>query len=181
LFRKFFGSATKTIVRPLRAGASRAIAPAIGDILLYQAVGKSIRELIQKEIESLPRGDVFILAHSLGGIACFELMVEQRREGADRLAAVRGLITAGCQATLLYELGALQTLGKEKPLPVAFPKWLNLYDENDLLSYRANRLFDVQPDRQVDSMLPPLEAHSAYWKLDQTWKAIGELMSTSHG
>jgi hypothetical protein len=175
LFRTFFGAATKTIVRPLRAGASRAIAPAIGDILLYQAVGESIRGLIQKEIESIP-GEIFVLAHSLGGIACFELMVEQRCQGADRLMSVKGLITAGSQATLLYELGALQTLSKGTPLPAAFPKWLNLYDENDLLSYRANRLFAIQPDRQVDSMLPPLEAHSAYWKLDETWNAIGEMM-----
>ncbi len=175
LFGKFFGWGTKTVLRPLRAGASRAIAPAIGDILLYQSVGKDIRELIRKDIESIP-GDVFILAHSLGGIACFELMVEQRREGADRLASVKGLITAGSQAPLLYELGALQTLSKGSPLPKAFPKWLNLYDENDVLSYRANRLFSVEADKQVDSMLPPLEAHSAYWKLDETWKAIRDMM-----
>ena len=62
-------------------------------------------------------------------------------------------------------------------MPAGFPKWLNLYDENDLLSYRANRLFDAHPDRQVDSMLPPLEAHSAYWKLDETWKAVADLMN----
>src|ERR1700733_8028298 len=91
LFLRFFGSATQTIVRPLRARASRAIAPAIGDILHYQAMGKQIRDLIRKKIESIP-GDIFILAHSLGGIACFELMVEARRDGANELSAVKGLI-----------------------------------------------------------------------------------------
>jgi hypothetical protein len=176
LFLKFFGSATKTIVRPLRAGASRAIAPAIGDILNYQAVGHHIRDLIRKKIDSIP-GDLFVLGHSLGGIACFELMVEARRgDDADRLSSVKGLITVGSQAPLLYEFDALQTLQKSKPLPVGFPKWLNLYDENDLLSYRADRVFNVRADKQVDSMLPPLEAHSAYWKLDQTWNAIADLM-----
>jgi hypothetical protein len=180
LFLRFFGSATKTIVRPLRTGASRAIAPAIGDILHYQAVGQQIRDLIRKKIESIP-GDIFVLAHSLGGIACFELMVEARRDGANGLSAVKGLITAGSQAPLLYEFAALQTLDKGAPLPAGFPKWLNLYDENDLLSYRANRLFDVQPDKQVDSMLPPLEAHSAYWMLDETWKAIADLVNQSNG
>jgi hypothetical protein len=176
LFLRFFGSATKTIVRPLRTGASRAIAPAIGDILHYQAVGHQIREMLRKKIESIP-GDIFVLAHSLGGIACFELMVEARRDGANGLADVKGLITAGSQAPLLYEINALQTLAKGTPLPTGFPKWLNLYDENDLLSYRANRLFDAQPDKQVDSMLPPLEAHSAYWNLDETWEAIGDLIN----
>jgi hypothetical protein len=175
LFQTIFGSVTKTVVRPLRAGASNAIAPAIGDILHYQALGKEIRELIRKKIEAIP-GDVFLLAHSLGGVACFELMVEARRGDAAGLSSVKGLITAGSQAPLLYEFDALQTLDKGDPLPAGFPAWLNLYDENDLLSYRANRLFNVKPDKQVDSMLPPLEAHSAYWKLDETWNAIGALI-----
>lgn len=180
VFLKFFGSATRTIVRPLRAGASRAIAPAIGDILHYQAVGQNIRKLIREQIEKIP-GDIFLFAHSLGGIACFELLVEVRRDHPTGLAAVKGLITAGSQAPLLYEFDALQTLHKGDALPASFPSWLNLYDENDLLSYRANRLFSLQPDKQVDSMLPPLEAHSAYWKLDETWKAIGDFMQQNNG
>jgi hypothetical protein len=181
LFARFFGSATKTIIRPLRTGASRAIAPAIGDILHYQAVGKDIRGLIRKKIETIA-GDTFVLAHSLGGIACFELMVEARRQDASELGGVKGLITAGSQAPLLYELGALRELPRAAGLPKGFPAWLNLYDENDLLSYRANRLFaPVQPDKQVDSMLPPLEAHSGYWKLDETWRAIGDLIRQFYG
>jgi hypothetical protein len=35
-------------------------------------------------------------------------------------------------------------------------------------------------DKRVDSMLPPLEAHSAYWKLDDTWTAIRDFMK-AHG
>jgi hypothetical protein len=77
---------------------------------------------------------------------------------------------------LLYEFAALQTLPKDEPLPNTFPAWLNLYDENDLLSYRANSLFEVKPDKQVDSMLPPLQAHSAYWELDESWNAIAAMM-----
>ena len=175
LLLKIFGSATKTIVRPIRAGASRAIAPAIGDILNYQAVGKDLRRVIQQEAASIP-GDVFLLSHSLGGIACFETMVQARQAGGNGLGNVKGLITMGSQAPLLYEFDALQTLKKGKPLPAGFPPWLNVYDENDLLSYRADRLFHGNYDFQVDSMLPPLEAHSAYWKLDRTWEAIRKLI-----
>jgi hypothetical protein len=178
LFGRFFGSATKTIVRPLRTGASRAIAPAIGDILNYQAVGEKIRDLIRRKVESI-HGDVFVFSHSLGGIACFEMIVEARSgaAGLSALGNVKGLITAGSQAPLLYEFGALQKLRKGDPLPAAFPPWLNLYDENDLLSYRSDLLFHRGADRQVDSMLPPLEAHSAYWSLDETWQAIRDLMN----
>ena len=171
LFLEFFGSAAKTVIRPLRAGASRAIAPAIGDILNYQVVGQKLRDLIRQKITTTG-GDVVILAHSLGGIACFELMVEERGKRADALSQVKGLITVGSQSPLLYEFDALHTLKKGRPLPASFPDWLNIYDENDLLSYRADRLFGEGHDKQVDSMLPPLEAHSAYWKLDETWNAI---------
>lgn len=172
LFLKFFGGVTKTVVRPMRAGASRAVAPAIGDILRYQAVGEQIRALIRKKIDAIS-GDVFVLSHSLGGIACFEIMVESRP------AHVKGLITAGSQAPLLHEFGALQTLKEGALLPEKFLPWLNLYDENDLLSYRADRLFHCAVDKRVDSMLPPLEAHSAYWKLDDTWTAIRDFMKNN--
>jgi hypothetical protein len=178
LLLKIFGSATKTIVRPIRAGASRAIAPAIGDILNYQAVGEELRKVIQKEAASLP-GDVFLLSHSLGGIACFEVMVEACQPRGSGLGNVKGLITLGSQAPLLYEFNALHTLKKGNPLPAGFPPWLNVYDENDLLSYRADRLFHGKFDFPVDSMLPPLEAHSAYWKLDRTWEAIRKLIQNS--
>jgi len=181
LLHQIFGAATKTIVRPLRARASKAIAPAIGDILNYVAVGQDIRTLIRKKIELLS-GDVFLMAHSLGGIACFELMVEARTCEKPELANVRGLITVGSQAPLLYEFGALKTLPKGTELPAAFPAWLNIYDENDLLSYRADRLFPAaSADKQVDSMLPPFEAHSGYWMLDDTWQAIKALMNKAHG
>jgi predicted alpha/beta hydrolase family esterase len=118
-------------VRPVRARASRAVAPVIGDILLYQAKGEDIRGVIQEKITKL-EDDVFVLAHSLGGIACFELMTERE------LPNVKGLITAGSQAPLLYELGALTKLRQPARLPSRFPPWLNLCDQNDLLSYCAD-------------------------------------------
>lgn len=169
LFLKFFGKVAKGVVRPMRAGASKAVAPAIGDILRYQAVGQEIRDLIRKKIEGIT-DSVFVLSHSLGGIACFELMVERTP------ANVKGLITAGSQAPLLHEFGALQKLAEGSPLPKNFVPWMNLYDENDLLSYRADLVFQCSADHRVDSMLPPLEAHSAYWKLDDTWTSIRDFM-----
>jgi len=132
-------------------------------------LGQEIRKLIRKRIDSIT-GKVFVLSHSLGGIACFELMVEGPPPN------VSGLITVGSQSPLLYEFDALQTLKRGDELPTTFPRWLNLYDENDLLSYCANRVFGREVDHRVDSVLPPLEAHSAYWKLDETWLAIREFV-----
>ena len=185
LLLKFFGGATRAVVRPLRTQTSCAIAPALGDVLRYQGVGAQIRELIHRELAGLS-GDVFVLGHSLGGIACFEMMVEARGAGQDALPQVKGLITAGSQAPLLYEFDALQTVRLESPrqvdpLPKSFPPWLNLYDQNDVLSYRASRLFPRAKDVQVDCLLPPLQAHSAYWTLDITWRSVGSFMAECRG
>lgn len=172
---RMFGKATAQVIRPMRSNASRIVAPAIGDILNYLNApnGADLRNLIRKKIE-LIEGEVFLLSHSLGGIACFETMAEARPE------KVAGLITAGSQAPLLYEFDALSTLRLGCPLPKTFPPWLNFYDENDLLSYRANLVFDCKADWQLDSMLPPFEAHSSYWKQDITWHTIREFVSV-HG
>jgi hypothetical protein len=170
VFHRVTGWVTKEGIRPLRARASRAIAPAIGDVLAYQAKGEEVREAIHKKLAHLS-DDVFLLAHSLGGIASFELLAQHE------LPKVKGLITAGSQAPLLYELGALESLKPPNRLPSSFPPWLNLCDRNDLLSYCANRLFGRNADQFVDSMLPPLEAHSAYWSLDCTWELIRKFMA----
>jgi hypothetical protein len=172
LFQRYFGRKTRSVIRPMRARASRAFAPAIGDILRYQALGSKIRWLIRKKIDEIP-GKVFVLSHSLGGIACFELMVEGPP------ANVAGLITVGSQAPLFYEFDALQTMRGLTGLPNNFPRWLNIYDENDFLSYCADRVFNCQVDYRVDSVLPPLEAHSAYWKLDGTWLSIRDFIANA--
>jgi hypothetical protein len=44
------------------------------DILLYQARGGRIRDFIQQKIEQV-EPPVVLLAHSLGGIACVDLLV----------------------------------------------------------------------------------------------------------
>ena len=62
--------------------------PAAGDILLYQARGQAIRDFIARRVAACGDG-VAILAHSLGGIACVDLLVERA------LPNVELLVTAG--------------------------------------------------------------------------------------
>ncbi len=142
--------------------------PAAGDILLYQARGLAIRDFIAQRVAACGDG-VAIVAHSLGGIACVDLLVERA------LPNVKLLVTAGSQAPFLYEIGALSQLPFGQPLPAHFPRrWLNFYDLNDLLSYSAERIFpDVAQDVRVDSGQPFPESHSAYWGQPALWQALG--------
>ena len=113
---------------------------------------------------------VVILAHSLGGVACVELLA------SEPMPQVEMLVTAGSQAPFFYELGALGSLRFGQPLPDHFPRWLNIYDRCDFLSFvgtpvfqdRMNRLEDVE----VNNRQPFPWSHTSYWRNRQTWDAI---------
>ncbi|WP_334967999.1 hypothetical protein [Nostoc sp.] len=142
------------------------ISPMPGDILLYQTRGEKIRAFIQQQIEEA-EPPVVLIAHSLGGIACVDLLVQQQ------LSQVELLVTVGSQAPFLYEINALYSLEYGQLLPEHFPEWLNIYDLRDFLSYVGNRIFpDRVQDVRVDSRQPFPRSHGAYWTNAKTWEAI---------
>lgn len=148
-----------------------------GDILYYQAHGQRIRDFIGRRIEaSAP--PVIVLAHSLGGIASVELLVQR-----DLSNCVKALITVGSQSPIFHEMNCLKTLERtlECPnptLPAHFPPWLNIYDPNDYLSYAAAPVFgDTRvTDCKILSRQPRLMAHSTYLNHPEVWCAIAEFV-----
>lgn len=153
-------------VKRRRGAITDASYPAAGDILLYQARGEAIRAFIRQEIRRA-QPPVVVLAHSLGGIACVDLLV------AEAIPEVELLVTAGSQAPFLYEINALWGLRHGEPLPAHFPSWLNLYDLRDFLSYVGANVFPNRvQDVAVDSRMPFPRSHGAYWTNPATWKAI---------
>ena len=151
-----------------RVEQARGGGAAAGDVLLYQVRGDCIRKFIADAIDKAKQ-PLYLLSHSLGGIACLDLLISQH------IPAVKGLITAGSQGPLLYELGALWSLTPPHALPEHFPPWLNIFDPNDLLSYMAKPVFPNDKrihEEVVWSRQPALAAHSAYWNQSRTWSAI---------
>jgi len=151
-----------------RGSLTDAAYPFSGDILYYQTKGEKIREFIRSSVENA-EPPVVLLAHSLGGIACVDLLVAQK------LPLVKLLVTVGSQAPFLYEIDALQSLAYGESLPEYFPKWLNIYDLRDILSYVGDRqgLFPGRiKDVKVDNQQPFPESHGAYWYNPATWDAI---------
>jgi len=152
--------------------------PAAGDILLYQARGDAIRSEISHAIRD-GGAELVVLAHSLGGIACVDVLVEEHHPN------VRALVTFGSQAPLLYELGALHSLPLQQPLPPAHerlpntfaPVWINVYDRDDLLSYKAAPIFMPRArDVQSRSGAPFPDSHSAYWTQAAVWRELKQLL-----
>ncbi|MFD0355929.1 hypothetical protein ACFVHW_19660 [Streptomyces sp. NPDC127110] len=157
------------VARTRRGSWGDGLLPMAGDILRYQARGQGVRDQIKRTIENTPGDAVTVIAHSLGGVACVDLLVRERLERVDQL------ITVGSQAPYLYEIGALVSLEHPEPLPAGFPaKWLNIYDDRDWLSYPAAEVFPGRvQDQRVDNRQPWLVAHTTYWSNPQVWKAVG--------
>jgi len=157
----------KYFLQRKRGALTNSAYPFSGDILYYQAKGKKIRDFIRKQVENV-EPPVVLLAHSLGVIACVDLLVEHKLE------QVKLLVTVGSQAPFLYEIDALQSLSYGESLPDHFPKkWLNIYDLRDVLSYVGEGLFPGNIiDVKVDNQQPFPESHGAYWYNSATWDAI---------
>ncbi|MBD2388312.1 hypothetical protein [Cylindrospermum sp. FACHB-282] len=154
------------IVQRQRGVSTNAVSPLLGDVLLYQTRGEQIRAFI-RELIAQAKPPVVLLTHSLGGIACVDLLVQQD------LSQVVQLVTVGSQAPFLYEINALSSLEFGQPLPAHFPNWLNIYDLRDFLSYIGANVFPHQvQDVQVDSKQPFPRSHGAYWTNPATWNAI---------
>ncbi|MFI5808281.1 hypothetical protein [Streptomyces sp. NPDC051561] len=143
----------------------------VGDILSYLVRGQAVREHVASSLRTLQgSGPVVVLGHSLGGIIAFDLL-------ADPASGVTAdlLVTVGSQAPLLYELDALPSLPYGSELPGSFPRWLNVYDPRDLLSYLATGVFGGDPritDAAVDNGQPVSAAHSSYWANDDFFRQL---------
>jgi hypothetical protein len=148
-----------------RGAFSDAASPIAGDIMLYQARGEAIRARIRDHILAAAE-PVYLLAHSLGGVACVDLL-------ATEALPVQQLITVGSQAPFLYEINALPCLPFGHPLPASLPPWLNIYDRRDFLSYIGASVFPGRiVDRCVDNRQAFPASHSAYWWNAEVWEAI---------
>lgn len=164
---------TQPLLNAWRGSLTVGATPALGDILRYQARGADLRAFLHARITAEP-GPTVLIGHSLGGIALVDLLA---------LAAARGepvpgaalLVTVGSQAPFLYELGALAGIAPGTKLPYAFPRWLNIYDRQDVLSYLAEPVFPGDPrvsDQEIASRQPFPACHSAYWKQDSLYARI---------
>jgi hypothetical protein len=149
--------ATRKVERKRMALTSR-VSPLAGDIMLYLTRGAPISRYISQTITSI-NDDVVLLAHSLGGIACVDLLVTAP------LANVRGLVTVGSQASYLHELGALPSLEPSASLPDTFPvPWMNVFDRRDLLAFLAEPIFGERVrDVELNNRAPFPRSHSAYF------------------
>lgn len=165
VFTRLLSRAATRMLRADRRRYSSGVTLVIGDILLYQSRGNEIRAFIREKIAQAD-GPVTLVGHSLGGIACVDLLAM-----ADP-PPVAHLVTMGSQAPFLYEIGAMTALKAPQELPASFPPWLNVYDRNDFLGFIASRLFPTVEDFEAVSGQPFPDSHSAYLGDVAVWEKV---------
>ncbi|MFE1557570.1 hypothetical protein ACFW6V_21650 [Streptomyces sp. NPDC058734] len=164
---------TQPVLNAWRGSLTAGATPALGDILRYQARGAGLRAYLRERITARP-GPTVLIGHSLGGIALVDLLALAAADGGP-VPGVELLVTVGSQAPYLYELGALTALAPGSRLPYGFPRWLNVYDRQDVLSYLAAPVFPGDPrvtDHEISSRQPFPASHSAYWKQQSLYERI---------
>ncbi len=161
-----------------RGSLTDGAAPFVGDILRYQARGAALRDRLRRAIAE-EQGPTVLIGHSLGGVALVDLLASSAAEGRP-VEGLRLLVTVGSQAPFLHELGALTSLAPGEPLPPGFPRWLNIYDRQDLLAFLAQPVFPGDSrvvDHEVVGRQPFPPSHSAYWKCGDVYDRIADAVS----
>ena len=149
---------------------------ALADILYYQRRGGDIRDYVARSLLDRER-PLTVVGHSLGGVVLVDLL------SSGSAPPVDGLVTVGSQAPLFYAIDALEHL-RPGAGPEPFTPWLNIYNEADLLSFCAERVFPGTSgirDVAVDAGVGFPESHIAYWgvanvfdEIRAHWPAPGE-------
>lgn len=163
------------LVGPARIPVTERALKFASDILRYQTPngGATIRACILEQVQAAS-APVVLLGHSLGGVACVDLLLER-----DLRDKVKLLVTVGSQAPLFYEIGALQHLRFPNTEGLRqLPYWLNIYDRFDFLAFITRELFGANriEDCHVSTGQPVSTAHNAYWGAPDTFTAICEAL-----
>ncbi|GLW02679.1 hypothetical protein [Streptomyces lavendulae] len=169
---------TQPLLNARRGALTVGATPALGDILRYQARGAGLRAFLHGRITAAP-GPTVLIGHSLGGIALVDLLALEAATGGP-VPGAELLVTVGSQAPYLHEIGALTALPPGSALPYGFPRWLNVYDRQDVLSYLAAPVFPGDPrvtDHEVISRQPFPASHSAYWKQPSLYERIEQAVA----
>ena len=144
-------------------------------IAFYLRRGEAARSVISNALLAVDQdAPVVVMAHSLGSVAAVDLLSSPEAAGP----RVDLLATVGSPAPWFYLLDALAYLGPGRGGDGPKVPWLNIWDERDVLSFCAERVFAGRraavTDFEAASGRPFPEAHSAYFTDPQVYRMLRE-------
>lgn len=168
------GALTDAAVRN-RIRLTEAAGDFFSKIAFYLRQGEAARTLIGQALAGVDQdAPVLVLGHSLGSVAAVDLLSSPDFTGS----RVDLLVTAGSPAPWFYLLDALAYLGPGRGGNAPALPWLNFWDEQDLLSFCAERVFAGRraevSDVEVASGKPFPESHLAYFSNPRMYRVLWE-------
>lgn len=191
LFGDLLKKSALSLALPLLRGSRGRFMPPVvsflGDVFVYlsdrDAFLEGMHAVVTRALNE-SNTPLWIVAHSLGGVIAFDYCSRYP-------TAVHRLVTVGSQPGLFAEgnllfarhpdpdvrpldkrpTAALDETGM-RVVPENIERWINVYDFNDMLSFRCAPIFDRVQDVPLtsDSSFP--DSHSAYWDRDDTYEHI---------
>lgn len=156
------------------------VGPYLLDVLQYQnpLIGANIRDRVRvKAKDYCQQGRaVSVIAHSLGGVVCFDLAI-----GRNTDLRLKRFVTLGSQPSLFCVSGLCDINERDGNgvyfLPDTIEKWTNIYHILDPLACITGKLFrlrDGTPPRDVELIgeVTQSDAHSCYWDSPESISAV---------
>jgi hypothetical protein len=167
---RFAGDAFVYLARRGTKVAPGAIVTAVLDALRDAQAGRTAED-----------NKLIVIAHSFGGEIMYDIMTH-----FDPSIKLDYLITVGSQVGLFEEMKLYLESRPEIPpdapagriqRPPSVAQWLNVFDTNDVLSYRLEPVVDDVHDFHYDTGFSSLSAHGGYFMRPSFYKRLAERLS----
>lgn len=179
---------TELVGRLARKKLNTTVTRFTGDAFVYLArrgtpqdpgpIVKIVLDELRKAYASKTATDdkLVVIAHSFGGEIVYDILT---RFAPD--LQVDCLVTVGSQVGLFEEMKLYlasddkippdPSIGKV-PRPANLKRWLNVFDTNDVLSYRVSPVFSDSDDYLYDTGYSSLQAHGGYFMRPSFYKRL---------
>lgn len=186
-------AATSIVVGLARKSVHAKASRFLGDVFVYlnergtaEKPGKILEDILVKlrvAQEAKQDGDdqLVVIGHSLGGVIMYDILTYFAPD-----VKVDQFISVGSQIALFEEMSLYRASSKEPPInpkkdrlerPAHAGRWLNVYDTNDVFSFRAKTVFNGVDDYSFDTGYGLLEAHGGYFARPSFYKRLGARLS----
>jgi len=138
---------------------------------ILQVILNAIRQAAARK----PGEPLIVIAHSLGGVICFDLLSFYCPD-----VAVDLFVTVGSQVSQFEEIKRFKTSDPAIPsaqrpraaAPGNIRHWVNVFDEVDIFAYACDKVFDRVIDFRYDTRTYTIKAHGAYLEQDRFYSRL---------